>query len=370
VNRRLFVGTKKGLFTFRSKGKGDWRQQGEPAFLGVPVSLILQDPRDGAVYAALDHGHFGVKLHRSDDGHTWTEVQAPRYPALPEGSEPEKDAMGRPWPWTLKLIWSLEIDPQQEGALWCGTVPGGLFRSVDRGGSWELVRSLWDMPQRKQWVGGGMDLPGIHSICVDPRDPAWLSIGVSCGGVWQSKDGGSTWTVTEGMRAEYMPEGQQLNPVIQDPHRVVQCRAEPQRLWTQHHNGIFRTRKDGATWQEVKGKARSRFGFAVAVHPDDPDVAWFVPAVKDECRVPVDGRFCVQRTRDGGKSFDVIDKGLPKDPSYDLVYRHGLDITADGKRLAMGSTTGGLWVSDNGGKAWDAMPMRLPPVYCLRWSAG
>jgi hypothetical protein len=148
----------------------------------------------------------------------------------------------------------------------------------------------------------------------------------------------------------------------------VQCRAEPQRLWAQHHNGIFRTRKDGASWQEVKGKARSRFGFAVAVHPEDPDLAWFVPAVKDECRVPVDGRFCVSRTRDGGKTFDVLRNGLPQKNAYDLVLRHALAIDASGDRLAFGSSTGGMWISENQGDRWAMLEARLPPVYAVTFA--
>src|SRR5207244_1075717 len=94
------------------------------------------------------------------------------------------------------------------------------------------------------------------------------------------------------------------------------------------------------------------FGFAVAVHPRDPETAWFVPAIKDERRIPVDGKVVVSRTRDGGKSFDVLTKGLPAEHAYDIVFRHGLDIDASGERLAFGSTTGGLWVSEDQGDSW------------------
>ena len=31
---------------------------------------------------------------------------------------------------------------------------------------------------------GGYDDPGIHSICVDPRDSKNIALGISCGGVW------------------------------------------------------------------------------------------------------------------------------------------------------------------------------------------
>lgn len=108
-------------------------------------------------------GYVGVKLHRSDNGgETWQEVTAPSFPKQPEGQEDHLPD-GRPWPWKVEQIWSLEAGlASQPGVLWCGTVSGGLFRSRDRGESWELVRSLWDLPERKQWFGGGTDLPGIH----------------------------------------------------------------------------------------------------------------------------------------------------------------------------------------------------------------
>jgi hypothetical protein len=138
-------------------------------------------------------------------------------------------------------------------------------------------------------------------------------------------------------------------------------------FWAQHHNGIFRSIDNSVSWKEITNAKPSKFGFAVAVHPNDPDTAWFVPAIKDERRVPVDGRFVVSRTSDGGRTFKAFGKGLPPRPAYDLVYRHGLAVDASGKRLAMGSTTGGLWLSENGGAAWKCLSAHLPPVHCVRF---
>jgi hypothetical protein len=93
-----------------------------------------------------------------------------------------------------------------------------------------------------------------------------------------------------------------------------------------------------------------------------------VPATKDEERVPVGAQLAVTRTRDGGKTFEVLREGLPPAPAYDLVYRHGLAIDATGERLAMGSTTGGLWISENRGETWQCVSAHLPPVYALRFA--
>jgi hypothetical protein len=186
MSDQILVATRKGLFTVERgrQGPSNWTIARRD-FMGDNVSVVLADARDGRLYAALDHGHFGVKLHRSRRARrAWEEVAAPAYPPKPEGVE-EIDMWGRPLPWSTVRIWALESGGADEpGVLWCGTLPGGLFRSGDGGTSWEIVRSLWDHPLRKQWTGGGADLPGIHSICVDPRDPRCVRLGVSTGGVW------------------------------------------------------------------------------------------------------------------------------------------------------------------------------------------
>ena len=136
MSDQLWVATRKGLLPYK-RGARTWAPAGEH-FLGDPVSQVLVDARDGTVYAALNLGHFGCKLRRSDDGGaSWQEVAAPAYPAKPTAS-------ADPTPWDLKLIWCLAAGgTEQPGVLWAGTLPGGLFRSADRGASWQLVESLW-----------------------------------------------------------------------------------------------------------------------------------------------------------------------------------------------------------------------------------
>jgi len=350
---KLYVGTKKGLFVVTAGGIG------KPHFLGDPVSMVLPDRRDGTLYAALNLGHFGVKLRRSaDGGASWEEVAAPEYPPQPADSKDKT-------PWKLVQLWSLESG---NDCLWAGTIPGGLFQSKDRGASWKLVESLWNRPERAEWAGGGYDHPGIHSIAIDPRDARCITVAISTGGAWQTRDGGESWAIAaQGMYAEYMPPEQKFDQNVQDIHRLVQCAARPDVMWAQHHNGVFRSTDGAKSWQDVTAIQPAKFGFAVAVHPKNPDVAWFVPAVKDECRVPVDAKLVVARTRDGGRSFQVLRKGLPQEHAYDLVYRHGLDVDETGNRLAFGSTTGGLWLSEDQGDSWRCLSTQLPPIHCVRF---
>lgn len=361
----ILVSTRKGLFTV-ARGADGWAITSSD-FLGDNVSLAIADRRSGAVYAALDHGHFGVKMHRRD-GAAWKEIATPAYPQKPEGLE-ENDMWGRPIPWSAIRIWALACGgADQPGVIWCGTIPGGLFRSDDHGESWRICESLWRHPKRSQWMGGGADLPGLHSICVDPRNSDHVCIGVSTGGLWFTGDGGATWTQRgEGMRAEHVPPEMTHEPIAQDVHCLVQCRSQPQRMWVQHHNGIFISLDEGRTFSEIQNVAPSAFGFPVAVHPREPDTAWFVPEIKDERRIPAGGRLAVNRTRDGGRTFETLTKGLPQQHAYDVVYRHALDLDENGDRLVMGSTTGGLWISEDQGDSWSEITHTLPPVYAARF---
>lgn len=355
----IHVSTRKGLFTL-VENNGAW-SIGKTEFLGQNVNLTLDDGK--SIWACLALGHYGPKIRRSDDrGATFKDVATPELPKVDEKTEPLKPGEKAP---ATSMIWALEITPS--GKLWCGTIPGGVFTSTDRGDSWQLVTSLWQHPDRKEWFGGGADEPGIHSVLIDPRNEKRITLGVSCGGVWRSEDDGATWQLHgKGMFAEFMPPERREDPRIQDPHQLDACRAHPDVVYAQHHNGVFKSEDGGRTFRELK-VVPSSFGFGVAVHPTDARVAWFVPGVKDETRIPVDGKLVVSRTRDGGATFEVLSRGLPTCPSYDIVYRHALDVDETG-RLAFGSTTGGLWTSDDGGDSWTALDARLPPIAAVRFS--
>ncbi len=352
---RAWVATRKGLFELRRHGQR-W-QLARSHFLGEPVTLMLPPAPGRPALAALNLGHFGVKLHASDDaGNSWREVAPPVYPEQPPATAGPA--------WTLVQIWALE---SSAGRLWAGTLPGGLFSSSDGAQSWQLCESLWNQPGRGEWFGGGYDVPGIHSICPHPQQDGELLLGISCGGVWRSTDSGANWALrARGMNAAYMPPEQADNPNIQDPHRIVRCAGQPDVLWCQHHNGIWRSTDNGAQWHELKAPLSS-FGFAVAAHPHEAGTAWFVPAESDQRRLPLQAALAVNRTRDGGASFDTLRHGLPQQDCYDIVYRHGLDVAADGRTLLMGSTTGGLWTSFDGGDRWQTVSLNLPPIAALRF---
>ncbi len=128
---RLFLGTRKGLFTLERSNIG-WEVSREQ-FKGAPVSYAADDYRNGAAWACLDHGHWGTKLHRSfNGGERWEEIPAPKYP---EGAEITPGT-----PATLRYLWSMAVGGEdQPSTIYFGTEPGGLFRSDDYGDSFNRV---------------------------------------------------------------------------------------------------------------------------------------------------------------------------------------------------------------------------------------
>jgi hypothetical protein len=217
MSDRIYAATRKGLFTV-DRGASGWKVT-RAAFLGSTAGLVHRDPRNGDVFVAWATATSG----RSSTSRPTTARRGRNrravYPKKPEGFS-DKDGSGKEVEWDLKAIWALASGGAKEpGAMWAGTIPGGLFKSTDSGATWNLVRPLWDHPKRREWFGGGADAPAIHSVCVDPRDARTVRVGVSCGGVWMTADGGETWDCrADGMRAEYMPPARQRPEHPGPPH--------------------------------------------------------------------------------------------------------------------------------------------------------
>ncbi|MEP7293044.1 MAG: glycosyl hydrolase [Chloroflexota bacterium] len=353
----LLLGTRKGLVTFDHDGS-DWQFISE-AFKAIPISYAAADPRNGTLWALLDMGHWGPKLHRSrDNGATWQEVETPKYP---EGATRKDDV-----PAVLTYLWyMMPGGADQPERVYLGAEPGGLFQSDDGGDSFHLVETFWNQPERKEWwMGGGRDESGVCSIVVDPRDSRHVTVGISVGGVYETCDGGETWQArNKGLQACYFPDPN--SEFGHDPHFMLAAPSNPDILWQQNHCGVFRSTDGAQNWTEVSAPP-VYFGFAIEVDENDPDVAWVVPAIDAEYRMAVDRSLCVCRTDDGGKTWKECRSGLPQSTTYDLTFRHALDKQGD--TLVFGTTTGNVYVSDDRGDHWRCIANNLPPIYSVRFA--
>jgi len=355
-NRKLLVGTRKGLMEFH-KSNEQWKFH-TCHFKAIPVTIVFEDERNGTWWACLDHGHWGVKLNRStDEGKTWEEISTPKYP---EGYEVKKDVLAK-----TEYIWAMSDGGENyPDRLWMGTIPGGLFLSEDGGLTWSLNESLWNHPSRvAHWFGAGFDHPGIHSILVDPRNNDHITVGISVAGVFETWDGGETWNpMNKGLFAEFLPDPHV--EVGHDPHIIASTKNNPDIIWQQNHCGIYNSIDGGKNWNSLSKKGEvAHFGFAIALQESNSKVAYVAPAIADEYRIAVEEALCICRTDDGGKTWKELRNGLPQENCFDLIYRHAM--VANENEVVFGTTTGNLFYSDNQGEKWEVISNYLPMVYSL-----
>ncbi len=350
---KILVGTSKGLLVALCNENLDWVMV-DVHFTGLPVSMVYCDKRSDTWWVGLTHRHWGQKLHYTNDhGKNWHSANVPCFTSgttMPSGGQA-----------SLKKIWCMQhAGFDRDGGLWIGTEPGALFYSANQGQTFDFVDGLWNHPSRNnssQWFGAGRDYSFIHSIVVDPRDSSHVYVAISCAGVFETRDAGTSWKpINNGLKATYLPDHSAT--VGHDPHLLRACASDPDVLWQQNHCGIFRSTDAGKNWIDVSDHAGlAIYGFSLAIDDTNPDKAWVIPAQSDEQRIPANLALCVCSTEDGGKTWREQRKGLPQKFCFDLVLRHALDKA--GPLMVFGTTGGCLYMSQDEGENWTCISNHL-----------
>jgi serine/threonine protein kinase len=352
----LLVGTTKGAFLLQSNAQRKRWKVGGPYFHGQAVYAMVYDGRLGQhrIWASTQ-GIWGTQLRSTDDfGKSWTNPQEAviRFPSDSGLS--------------LKNIWQISLGrPEEPNLLYCGVEPAALFESRDSGETWSLVRGLFEHPHRHRWMPGNGGL-ALHTIVLDPTERQRMYVAISAGGVYRTDDGGKNWTPqNQGVRVMFMPVkypefGQCVHKIVMHPNR-------PERLFLQNHWGLYRSDDHGENWIDIANGVPSDFGFAMIIHPRNPDCVYIVPVESDEFRCTCDGRLRVYRTRNAGASWEPLVRGLPQKAAHETVLRDAMTADCyDPVGIYFGTRSGKVFSSSDEGRTWQKILEGLPPVVCIR----
>jgi photosystem II stability/assembly factor-like uncharacterized protein len=344
----LLIGTRKGLFLMDSdRDRRDWRLRG-PLCESWPVFHAIGDVESGMIYAAAASEWHGTVVWRSADrGETWEQSS--------EGLGYGED--GPP----LTKVSSLTCS---DGRLFAGADYPGVFQSTDRGATWSLFTTLDDQPARERWLEPDASPPGrlgVIATMPHPRDPQQLFVNVQGFGLFHSTDAGASWAPrNEGMRADWPLEDPAWGYCV---HKVAISPADPDRMYTQTHVGVYRSRDAGANWTEITEGLPSDFGFPAVAHPHDPDGFYVIPVDGGHGRTVHDGQLSVWRTRDAGETWQQLTDGLPGPNAHVGVLREGLASDGlDPAGIYFATSTGQVFASTDDGDSWRQLADYLPGI--------
>lgn len=336
----VLVGTRKGAFLLRDEGdRRRWNLSG-PQFPGWEVTAAAR--AGDRYYLATSSSVYGPAIHVSADLQRWEQVV--EGPSYPEGER------------RLRRIWTLQPAGPQ---LFAGVADAGLFASADGGASWTPVDGLNDHPSRPRWSPGAGGLCA-HVVLNDHTDPSRLWCGISAVGVFRSDDGGTSWTSTNaGVTVAAADE--EDDSIGYCVHGLANDPANPDRIFRQDHTGVYRSHDGGDSWERCEQGLPATFGFPIA--RDHHTGALFVfPQESSEFRYAPGGRFSVYRSRNDGDTWEPLAAG-PQQNAFTGVLRGAMDVDGlDPAGIYVGSSSGTLHLSVDGGEDWQTVPAVLPRI--------
>lgn len=361
----LVVGTTKGAAIIRSSGnRSKWHFDGL-ALQGWKVTAATRDP-GGRTYLGVSQDIYGTAIVVSDDLKEWRQLeQSLTYAPGTPGNEVHNRIVGAEVPVGdydtsqrhVDQIWKLHAVRDE---IYAGVSEAGIFRSTDRGESWNPVEGLNNHPSRDGWEPGAGGLCA-HTFIADERDADRFWVGISAAGVFRTDDGGKTWVPkNDGIDQAF---GICVHSLAHDP-------MDADVIYRQDHRGVYITHNGGDSWTRAEdglpvGKLSDdhecSFGFASAFDIAS-GTAFVIPLNGDALRFPRDGELAVYSTGDGGKVWTRHRNGLP-DNMYDSILRGALAVdggTPGG--VYFGTSSGAVFASNDLGDTWQELASNLPRV--------
>ncbi|MGH9657277.1 MAG: WD40/YVTN/BNR-like repeat-containing protein, partial [Bryobacteraceae bacterium] len=192
-----------------------------------------------------------------------------------------------------------------------------------------------------------------------------LVAGISAAGAFRSTDAGASWSpFNAGVRTDFQPV--KFPEVGQCVHKLLAHPRDSDQLYQQNHCGVYKARFDSVKWTDINRGLPSRFGFALAVPAAEKETLFTVPLEGAQYRCNLKGRLAVARSRDGGKTWKLLSRGLPEKNAHATVLREAMASDAASPAGVYFGTTGGqLYYTRDAGERWEVLSGSLPPVYSV-----
>jgi photosystem II stability/assembly factor-like uncharacterized protein len=260
--------------------------------------------------------------------------------------------------------------PGDTAAAYFGSVDGGVWKSLNAGGTWAAVFD-------------GQPIASIGAIAISPSNPDVIYVGTgesdirsalsSGDGVYKSRDGGKSWT-NIGLR-----DSRQISRIAVDPRNpdVIYVAALGHAYGPHPERGVFKSTDGGKTWNKTLYKGPDIGASDLSIAAANPAVLfagmWQAHRPPWTTYAPVEGAGSgLYRSSDSGTTWtQLTGHGLP-DGNWGRV---GVSVAPDGKRvytLVEAGKKSGLYRSDDGGDNWvlaNGDPRLTSRAWYFNWLA-
>jgi photosystem II stability/assembly factor-like uncharacterized protein len=336
----LFVGTVDGVVILRKDSNGRWGVQ-KKALAGMHVHALLIEPASEVIFAGI---HKGTVYASRDRGVTW---------------EKKNNGIAND---DIYCLATAIVDGHTR--LYAGTEPAHLYQSDDLGESWEEIQSIRDVPSVSKWTfPAPPHVAHVKNISFDPKDSRRIYVCVEQGGLLKSDDGGATWKELHGFDADLsfeLPPG----AFPDDIHRILIPPTDSNCAYISSGIGVCRSLDQGQSWEHLT-TPQTRVGYPdpLLLHPCQPSLMFAAGARENPraWRTTHDADSTIARSRDGGKSWEYLDRRLPGHLRGNIEAM-ALEVSESSYSLFAATTDGEILYSDDDGDHWVKIVEDLPAV--------
>ncbi len=249
-------------------------------------------------------------------------------------------------------IGDIAVHPENRHVYYVAVASGGVWKTKNNGTTWQPIFD-------------GEGSYSIGCVTIDPNNPfvVWVGTGennsqrsVAYGdGVYKSIDGGQTWKNLGLKNSEH------IGKIVVDPRDsdIVYVAAQGP-LWNAGGDrGLYKTTDGGETWNKVLEISENTGVTDLVYDPRDPDVL-IAASYQRRRRVwaLINGgpESALHKSTDGGKTWRKIEAGLPKED----MGRIGLAISPANPDvlytiIEAANKESGFFRSTNRGESWEKM---------------